>query len=68
VELNPSVWIRDARQYALDVRSEFRKVTWPMQKEYVGGTIGVLVIVGIIGAVLGLIDVGLGQLMRLVVP
>jgi preprotein translocase subunit SecE len=68
VELNPSAWIRDARQYVLDVRSEFRKVTWPTQREYVGGTIGVLVISGIMALVLGVIDVGLGQLMRLVLP
>ena len=60
--------IDDTRQYLTDVRSEFKKVTWPGQREYVGGTIGVLVIVVIVGTVLGLIDVGLGQLMRLVVP
>ena len=68
MELNPAVWMRDARQYVLEVRSEFRKVTWPGQREYVGGTVGVLVIVGIIALVLGLIDLGLGQLMRLLLP
>jgi preprotein translocase subunit SecE len=68
LELNPAVWMRDARQYALDVRSEFRKVTWPAQREYMGGTVGVLVIVGIVAMVLGVIDVGLGQLMRLILP
>ena len=68
MQLNPSVWIRDARQYALDVRSEFRKVTWPTQREYVGGTIGVLAIAGLVALTLGLIAVGLGQVMRLLVP
>ena len=56
-----------ALQYVREVRTEFAKVTWPTQREYVGGTIGVLVIVAVITTVLGLIDMGLGQLMRLVI-
>ena len=58
----------NARQYLTEVRGEFHKITWPAQEEYVGGTTAVLVIVGIIATVLGLIDIGLGQLMKLVVP
>ncbi len=58
----------NARQYLTEVRGEFHKITWPAQKEYVGVTTAVLVIVGIIATVLGLIDIGLGQLMKLVVP
>ena len=49
-----------------DVRTEFRKVTWPSQREYVGGTVGVVVIVAILTLVLGLIDMGLSQIMELV--
>ena len=54
------------RQYLNDVVSEFKKVTWPSQREYVGGTIAVLVISVVITIVLSLIDLGLGQIMRLV--
>lgn len=68
MEWNPAVWYRDARQYLVDVRGEFRKLTWPTQREYVGGTIGVIVIVAIIGAVLGVIDVALAAAMRWVLP
>jgi preprotein translocase subunit SecE len=68
VEWNPAIWIRDARQYLIDVRSEFKKLTWPTQREYVGGTIGVIVIVGIIAAVLGVIDVALGAAMQWILP
>jgi preprotein translocase subunit SecE len=68
VEWNPAIWVRDARQYTLDVRSEFRKVTWPGQREYVGGTVGVIVIVAVIAVALGLIDVGLGAAMRTILP
>jgi preprotein translocase subunit SecE len=52
------------RQYLTDVRSEFKKVTWPSQREYLGGTIAVLVISLVITIVLSLIDVGLGQIMQ----
>jgi preprotein translocase subunit SecE len=68
VEWNPAIWIRDARQYLSDVQSEFRKLTWPTQREYVGGTIGVIVIVAIIAAVLGVIDVALGAAMKWILP
>jgi preprotein translocase subunit SecE len=56
VEVSPTSWFQDFRQYLLDVRSEFEKISWPSQKEYVGGTIGVLVIVAFMTAVLGVID------------
>jgi len=66
LEWNPGVWVENGRQYLSDVRSEFRKVTWPSQREYVGGTIGVVVIVAILTVVLGLIDMGLSQIMELI--
>ena len=66
VEWNPTVWMESSRQYLSDVRTEFRKVTWPSQREYVGGTIGVVVIVAILTLVLGLIDMGLSQIMELI--
>lgn len=49
-------WFADLRQYLLDVRTEFDKITWPSQKEYVNGTIGVLWIVAIMTVVLGIAD------------
>ena len=66
VEWNPAVLFENGRQYLSDVRTEFRKVTWPSQREYVGGTIGVVVIVAILTLVLGLIDMGLSQIMELI--
>jgi preprotein translocase SecE subunit len=50
-----------------EVRTEFRKVTFPTQKEAVAGTIGVIVIVAVITLALSLVDLGLGQVMKLVV-
>ena len=68
MEWNPAIWVRDARQYVLDVRGEWNKLTWPTQREYVGGTIGVLVIVAIMALVLGAIDVVLGWAMQWILP
>jgi preprotein translocase subunit SecE len=67
LERNPAAWIAATRQYLINVRSEFRKITWPSQREYVGGTVGVVVIVAFLTVVLGLIDAGLAMLMELVV-
>jgi preprotein translocase subunit SecE len=68
MQWNPAVWVSDARQYLSEVRTEFRKVTWPTQKEATAGTIGVLVVVALITAALSLVDLVLGQLMQFVVP
>ncbi len=68
MQLNPVVLYNDSKRFALEVRTEFRKVTWPTQKEAVGGTIGVVVIVAIITSVLSIVDLVLGQLIRLTIP
>ena len=68
MQWNPAVWMSESRQFLLEVRSEYRKVTWPTQKEAVGGTIGVVVIVVIITSVLSIVDLVLGQLIQLAIP
>ena len=68
MEWNPAVWYSESRQFIMEVRSEFRKVTWPTQKEAMAGTIGVLIVVTILTTALGLVDLGLGQLIRLILP
>jgi preprotein translocase subunit SecE len=56
LERNPAAWYAATRQYLVDVRAEFKKITWPNQKEYVGGTVGVVIIVAFLTLVLGAID------------
>lgn len=68
MQMNPVVLYNDSKRFALEVRTEFRKVTWPTQKEAVGGTIGVVVIVVIITSVLSIVDLVLGQLIQLAIP
>jgi preprotein translocase subunit SecE len=68
MQLNPTVWYTDSRQFITEVRAEYRKVTWPSQKEAMAGTIGVLVVVFVLTGALSVVDVILGQAIRLVLP
>ena len=63
---NPTEWYRDSRQYLTEVGGEYRKITWPPQKEAVAGTIGVVVICTIVATVLGVVDFGLSRIIRLI--
>jgi preprotein translocase subunit SecE len=66
MQWNPAIWISDGRQFATEVKTEFKKITWPSQKEAVGGTIGVVVIVAVITLALSLVDAVLGKVVQLV--
>ena len=68
MEWNPVVWYSESRQFIVEVRSEFRKVTWPTQKEAVAGTIGVMVVVALITAGLSVVDAILGQAIQWILP
>jgi len=68
MQLNPVVWIDESRQFLVEVRSEYKKVTWPTRKEATAGTIGVLVVVVIITTVLSMIDLVLGRAIQFIVP
>ena len=68
MQWNPTIWVSDSRQFLLEVRSEFKKVTWPTQKEAVAGTIGVLVIVTIITTALSVVDQIFGRLVQWILP
>ncbi|MBW2270926.1 MAG: preprotein translocase subunit SecE [Deltaproteobacteria bacterium] len=68
MQLNPAVWVSDSRQFLLEVRSEFRKVTWPSQKEATAGTIGVVVVCGIVTLVLAGVDMALSQIIQWILP
>jgi len=68
MQWNPAVWFSQSRLFLMEVRTEFRKVTWPTQKEAIAGTVGVLVIVAVITAVLSIMDLVLGQAMRWILP
>ncbi len=68
MEWNPVVWYSDFRQFIIEVRSEYRKVTWPSQKEAMAGTVGVLIVVAVLTTALSMVDMGLGFLIQLILP
>ena len=65
---NPVDWATQGREFLSEVQVEFKKVTWPTQKETVGGTIGVIVLVAVVALALFAVDGGLAWTMRTVWP
>lgn len=65
---NPLEWADRSRQYLHEVQVEFKKVTWPSQKETVAGAVSVIVIAIFVGLVLSVVDFGLLRLVGLVLP
>ena len=68
MEWNPLGWLSDGRQFLVEVRAEFRKITWPTIEEARAGTIGVLIVVGVLTLALSIVDFGLGKAIQLVLP
>ena len=66
MEWNPAVWYSDGRQFLIEVRAEFRKVTWPTRQEATAGTIGVLIVVAVLTLALTVVDFGLSWAIGLV--
>ena len=65
---NPVEWATQGREFLTEVQVEFKKVTWPSQKETVGGTIGVIVLVALVAIALFAVDGILAWTMRMVWP
>ncbi len=65
---NPADWYRDARQYLVEVQGEYKKITWPPQKEAVAGTISIIVIVAIVTTVLATADFLLSRIVQFILP
>jgi preprotein translocase subunit SecE len=66
MDMNPASWVRDSRQYLTEVQGEYKKITWPPQKEAIAGTIGVVAIVTIVTTVLAIVDFILSRIMQYV--
>lgn len=64
---NQTPWWESFRQYLREVVYELRRVVWPSRKETIGSTSVVLVIVIICGIFLGIVDLVLSRLIRVVV-
>jgi preprotein translocase subunit SecE len=58
--------VEGASQFVREVRVELAKVSWPNRRDVIGSTSVVLVIVFLIAAFLGLVDLGLSKIIKLV--
>ncbi len=58
-------FLTKATQFLREVKIELKKVTWPSRKETVASTAVVIILVMIVSSFLGLVDVGLSSLIRL---
>jgi preprotein translocase subunit SecE len=61
----PGFWEK-SMQFLREVRIELKKVTWPSRSQTIGSTVVVLILVMIISFFLGLVDIGLSGLVRLI--
>ena len=53
-------------QFLREVKIELKKVTWPTRKQTIGSTAVVIILVMIISLFLGIVDIGLSSLVRVV--
>jgi len=61
----PGYWDK-GMQFLREVRIELKKVTWPSRAQTMGSTAVVIILVIIISFFLGLVDMGLSGLVRLI--
>jgi len=55
-----------ALQFLREVKIELKKVTWPSRKQTIGSTVVVIILVMIISLFLGVVDIGLSSLVRVI--
>lgn len=59
-------YIDKSLQFLREVKVELKKVVWPSRKQTIGSTVVVLILVMIISVFLGMVDIGLSSLIRVV--
>jgi preprotein translocase subunit SecE len=67
VTTDPSV-LQKSMQFLREVKIELKKVTWPTRKQTMGSTVVVVILTMIFSLFLGLVDVSLSGLIRVVLP
>ncbi len=67
VNTEPTI-LQKSTQFLREVKIELKKVTWPTRKQTMGSTVVVVILVIIFSLFLGLVDVSLSSLIRIVLP
>ncbi|MBW2219338.1 MAG: preprotein translocase subunit SecE [Deltaproteobacteria bacterium] len=58
--------VENTLQFFREVKIELKKVTWPSRNQTIGSTVVVIMLVIIISLFLGLVDISLSNLVRVV--
>jgi preprotein translocase subunit SecE len=58
--------IEQVAQFFREVKIEVKKISWPQRNETIASTSIVIIIVLIIGMFLGMVDVGLARLVKII--
>jgi preprotein translocase subunit SecE len=66
--MNPLKWAEQSREFIGEVQGEFKKVTWPTERETLAGTVSVVIVVSIVAVALGLVDYMLSTIMAVILP
>ncbi len=66
--MNPIKWAEQSREFIGEVQGEFKKVTWPTERETLAGTVSVAIVVSIVAVALGLVDYMLSTIMAVILP
>ncbi|MBI4242003.1 MAG: preprotein translocase subunit SecE [Candidatus Rokubacteria bacterium] len=59
-------FLRRVQQFFREVVAEFKKVNWPGRVQVANSTVVVLVVVGVIGFFLFLVDIGLSRVVGVI--
>jgi preprotein translocase subunit SecE len=66
VPVKPKNFLDNIIQFLREVKVELKKVTWPSRKQTIGSTVVVIILVLIVSLFLGVVDIGLSNLVRVV--
>ena len=66
--MNPQKWVNQSRDFVGEVQGEFKKVTWPTERETLAGTVSVVAVVSLIGVALATVDYLLSTIMNWLLP
>ncbi len=65
---NPNEWVEQSREFFGEVQVEFKKVTWPVQKELVAGTLAVILVTIVVATALFGVDSVLAWILSSLLP
>lgn len=64
---NIKKYLKLATTFLAEVKAEIKKVSWPSRKETSGGTVVVFIAVLIIASFLGIVDISLSKMVKLLI-